>query len=82
MVTMNAEHASDNELTPADVTERRQQFDRREADRQGKYDRRRNRCKHCARFVVASDNSEGGFCQQHQTPMSPEAFTCPFFKPV
>jgi hypothetical protein len=31
--------------------ERRKEQDRRQADRQGKYDRRRNRCVHCVHFT-------------------------------
>ena len=60
--------------------ERRQQ-DRRQADRQGKYDRRRNRCISCSHFQTATDSEPPGFCRFHQIAMAADAFACPYFSP-
>lgn len=63
--------------------ERRQEQDRRQNDRQGKYDRRRNRCVHCAYFQNKSQTiEEEGFCLYHHSPMSSEAFACPYFTAI
>lgn len=61
--------------------ERRKEQDRRSAERQGKYDRRRNRCNHCAHFQVGSPMGQG-FCSFHQVPMASDAFACPNFDPL
>ncbi len=59
--------------------ERRKEQDRRQADRQGKYDRRKNRCIHCLHFK--EDSAVGkGFCEKHDTSMTAYAFACPQFE--
>lgn len=61
--------------------ERRKEQDRRSAERQGKYDRRRNRCVHCISFQGEGE-STAGFCKFHQVPMASDAFACPNFNPL
>lgn len=56
-------------------TERRRQVDRRQNDRSGKIDRRKNRCGGCVFF---GDN----FCNKHQKPFVAEDFACVLFKPL
>jgi hypothetical protein len=51
----------------------RRKEDRRQNDRQGKYDRRKNRCVHCLYF------QEPAYCQKHNTAMAADAFACPQF---
>lgn len=58
---------------------RRPQPDRRSADRQGKYDRRKNRCARCALFSVAI-GAEEGFCGYFERPITADAFACPYFE--
>jgi hypothetical protein len=58
--------------------ERRKEQDRRQSGRQGKYDRRKNRCVHCVHFVEESDGK--GVCNFHHAPMVAYAFACPFFE--
>ncbi|MEB3286319.1 MAG: hypothetical protein VKJ04_02330 [Vampirovibrionales bacterium] len=62
--------------TPADgsIPDRRK-LERRSSDRQGKYDRRRNRCGHCQLF-----NPLEQFCTFHQKPIRFDDFACPAFK--
>lgn len=60
--------------------DRRREQDRRQAGRQGKYDRRKNRCVHCTHFTEEGDGR--GLCNFHHTPMVAYAFACPFFEPV
>lgn len=65
-----------------DRQERRNpQSDRRQSDRQGKFDRRRNRCGRC-RFFALETGASVGFCEQHQRPFSPDAFACPLYESV
>ena len=59
--------------------ERRKEQDRRQADRQGKYDRRRNRCVHCVHFV--EEEAGKGQCRFHQVVVTAYAFACPNFEP-
>jgi hypothetical protein len=69
---------------PAFEGDRRKQ-DRRQADRQGKYDRRRNRCSHCIHFQMSSESdnaSESGACQFHHITVLSHAFACPNFDPL
>ncbi len=61
--------------------ERRKEQDRRSAERQGKYDRRRNRCQHCLHFQEASTTGNG-LCVLHQVPVNHDAFACPNFDPL
>lgn len=61
--------------------ERRKEQDRRSAERQGKYDRRRNRCVHCLHFQAEGQTVQG-ICQFHQVPMASDAFACPNFNPL
>lgn len=61
--------------------ERRKEQDRRSMERQGKYDRRRNRCVHCAYFQEATDAGKG-LCRFHQVEMTSYAFACPSFDPI
>ncbi len=70
-----------------DRDERRQQeVDRRTKERQGKYDRRKNRCVHCRFFEMDADFADGpvgdsvGFCHQHERPMAAYAFVCILFE--
>lgn len=63
---------------PSIEGERRKQ-DRRQADRQGKYDRRRNRCVHCSHFAEV-DSTGKGRCTYHQVDMVAYAFACPHFE--
>jgi hypothetical protein len=58
--------------------ERRKQA-RRQADRQGKYDRRRNRCMHCSHFQEEVHTGKG-YCGFHQVAMAAYAFACPNFE--
>jgi len=60
----------------------RRQAQRRQNDRSGKYDRRRNRCAHCKHFAAPSTDSTEvlGTCTAHHTPMSAMAFACPVFE--
>lgn len=85
--------ASLNEHT-APMEERRSSLvDRRETPRQGKLDRRRNRCGVCVYFKSAEpetadlneegnkiDESCAGFCEQHQTTMQATNFACVLFQ--
>jgi len=59
--------------------ERRKQPDRRESDRQGKYDRRQTRCMQCA-FWEDQAGTGAGFCTQHQKDMAAFAFSCALFE--
>jgi hypothetical protein len=61
--------------------EERRKENRRQSDRQGKYDRRRNRCIHC-RFFQGDASAEMGWCLHHQSEMAPQAFACPHFDKV
>lgn len=61
--------------------ERRTQIDRRGADRQGKYDRRRNRCGSCAQFEPPKKEGKPGFCKHHKKPFTAEDFACVAFEP-
>jgi hypothetical protein len=58
--------------------ERRKEPDRRSLGRQGKYDRRRNRCVQCAHFKE-EDQTGKGVCLFHNTAMVSYAFACPQF---
>ncbi len=71
--------ANDHPPIPGD----RRQQNRRQADRQGKYDRRRNRCEHCLHFApnVLKPEQEG-HCRYHDLPMASDAFACPNFSPL
>lgn len=69
-------------IPPPVARERRaSEEDRRERSRQGKYDRRRNRCRACQSFVK-DPNSTVGTCQRHHRPYSPDAFACLWFEPL
>jgi hypothetical protein len=59
--------------------ERRKEQDRRQAGRQGKYDRRRNRCVHCIHFTEEGEGK--GQCNFHKITVVAYAFACPFFEP-
>jgi hypothetical protein len=61
--------------------ERRRQ-DRRQSDRQGKYDRRKNRCENCDHFQPNGAAPESGFCQHHGIIVMTSAFACPYFETV
>ncbi|MCE3235703.1 MAG: hypothetical protein K0Q50_1883 [Vampirovibrio sp.] len=63
--------------TPRVEVERRKEQDRRQTERQGKYDRRKNRCALCVHFK--STGGDNGRCLYHQTEMSASAFACPNF---
>ncbi|MBK8190509.1 MAG: hypothetical protein IPK79_08690 [Vampirovibrionales bacterium] len=54
--------------------------DRRTRNRQGKYDRRRNRCRACLSFAWAPGQRVGD-CQRHGRTFSPDAFACVWFDP-
>lgn len=68
-------------ISDADSSERRSQTDRRGADRQGKYDRRRNRCAHCQNFEFG-DLGKPGFCSVHKQAFNPDDFACVHFEPL
>ncbi|MEB3205921.1 MAG: hypothetical protein VKK59_01065 [Vampirovibrionales bacterium] len=62
-------------------------IDRRQNSRQGKFDRRRNRCTHCVHFKVtqteqteANKSSSSGFCSKHHEPMTAETYACWVFE--
>lgn len=59
--------------------------DRRGADRQGKYDRRRNRCGSCAQFEPpaksGSSREQKGFCRVHKKPFTADDFACVKYEP-
>ena len=60
--------------------ERRKQA-RRQADRQGKYDRRKNRCANCLHYQENGADAVGnGFCRHHAIMVVAAAFACPFFE--
>lgn len=63
---------------PGVTGERRKEQDRRQTDRQGKYDRRKNRCSHCVHFE--SNLTEQGHCLLQNIPMEASAFACPEFE--
>lgn len=65
---------------PRVEVERRKEQDRRQTERQGKYDRRKNRCVHCVHFKAQS--GENGQCLYHKTPILASAFACPNFETV
>ncbi|MGE0199429.1 MAG: hypothetical protein AB7P76_00520 [Candidatus Melainabacteria bacterium] len=67
------------DLPTSEPTERRQQADRRAASRQGKYERRKNRCGGCGYFAVSED-ALIGYCRYHQGEITATAFACPAFK--
>ncbi len=58
--------------------ERRRQ-DRRQNDRQGKYDRRRNRCVNCIHYSEEADSGKG-MCHFHEMPVIALAFACTHFE--
>ena len=58
--------------------ERRKEPDRRASGRQGKYDRRRNRCVQCLHFKEEEKTGKG-FCRFHKLEMVSYAFACPQF---
>ena len=62
--------------------DRRQETDRRTASRQGKYDRRRNRCLHCRHFEALEEAAipSIGLCQQYQQTIEGETFACTLFE--
>lgn len=62
-----------------DVQGERRKQDRRQSDRQGKYDRRKNRCANCAHFQENGADPENGFCQYHSIIVVASAFACPYF---
>ncbi|WP_373532332.1 hypothetical protein [Vampirovibrio sp.] len=68
------------ELPPIEG-ERRKEQDRRSMERQGKYDRRRNRCVHCLHFQEEAEAGKG-LCQFHHVEMTAYAFACPNFDPL
>lgn len=57
--------------------ERRRQNDRRQNDRDGKYDRRRNRCALCLHYAPQSE--VGGMCQKHQKLIRAQDFACVYY---
>ncbi|MBY0403558.1 MAG: hypothetical protein K2X66_06635 [Cyanobacteria bacterium] len=64
-----------------DKTERRKTPDRRSSNRQGKYERRKNRCSLCRHFLLKQlSETEDGFCTQHQQPIASEMFACWLFQ--
>lgn len=65
-----------------DRTERRATPDRRSQGRQGKYDRRRNRCINCRHFSAGETPQATGFCQKHQEPFIPDTFACADFQNI
>jgi hypothetical protein len=68
------------ELPPIEG-ERRKEQDRRSMERQGKYDRRRNRCVHCLHFQ--EDKIAGkGMCLFHHVEMTAYSFACPNFDAI
>lgn len=68
------------ELPPIEG-ERRKEQDRRSMERQGKYDRRRNRCVHCVHFQEETGAGKG-MCLFHQVEITAYAFACPNFDPT
>jgi hypothetical protein len=74
------EKQSGGRILPFVEGERRKE-DRRHSDRQGKYDRRKNRCGHCQYFEVRT-SAEQGFCQRHHIAIAAETFGCPQFSPA
>ena len=60
-----------------DQTERRKQA-RRQAERSGKYDRRRNRCGSCAHFSE-TDPAKPGWCDYHKGEIGYDDFACPMY---
>jgi hypothetical protein len=58
--------------------ERRKEQDRRSSERQGKYDRRRNRCAHCEHYKPSAKEDQG-FCLFHKTAIMSYTFACPNF---
>ena len=61
--------------------ERRKEQDRRSSERQGKYDRRKNRCVHCAHYKPSTKEDQG-FCEFHKTAIMSYTFACPNFGPA
>jgi len=61
--------------------ERRKEQDRRASERQGKYDRRRNRCANCLHYKPSAKTDQG-FCQFHKTAILAYAFACPNFEAI
>jgi hypothetical protein len=57
----------------------RRKEDRRQNDRQGKYDRRKNRCVHCLYFQPGEASGGLGHCARHHTDIAAETFACPQF---
>jgi hypothetical protein len=78
------EHDSSSASEPllSDLTGERRKGDRRAAGRQGKYDRRRNRCAHCRSFQAGTPPDLSGVCTFHHLPMRPDAFACVEFTPL
>jgi hypothetical protein len=61
----------------------RRKTNRRQNDRQGKYDRRRNRCAHCRHFQPPAEEGEVlGECLAHHSPMTAAAYACPVFESI
>ena len=61
------------------MEERRKEQDRRSSERQGKYDRRKNRCVHCVQYKPSA-KADQGFCQFHKTAILADTFACPNFE--
>lgn len=64
-----------NFVSKPPVERRQSQQDRRGLERQGKFDRRKNRCGQCRFWDKAAR-----WCQQHQTGMAEDAFACLLFE--
>jgi hypothetical protein len=57
-----------------------QTTDRREGERAGKLDRRKNRCQHCQQFLA--ETTDDGFCPHHQVLLPATAYACLAFAPL
>lgn len=66
-------------MTSDKTGERRKANDRRQAERHGKFDRRKNRCESCCHFALQAAEKPG-YCKFHDTSMEASAFACTQFQ--
>ena len=82
---------TDDTAEPKIVADRRQSnTDRRTASRQGKFDRRQNRCGHCMHFVTAASDrvlsepllGQPGVCGLTKDEITTQTYVCLSFEPL
>jgi hypothetical protein len=76
----------ESDLTRRPKERRHARADRRSNTRQGKFDRRRNRCAQCLYFenkpLLDSFDDLNGFCTKHQEAITSQTYACWVFEPT